>query len=91
MPSGSTEDIARGLPEGEHMLHCLSLPETADPMGGTEFRLISVMTLVFFLRILPYRLMIVTSAYDSNVWSFGRVLPACSIPLASPVCSRMYQ
>ncbi|CAD6574764.1 MAG: CAP64 protein product - [Tremellales sp. Tagirdzhanova-0007] len=42
---GYTEDIARGLPEGEHMLHCLSLPETADPMGGTEFRLISVMTI----------------------------------------------
>ena len=30
MPNVSTEHIARGLPEGEHMLHCLLLPDSGS-------------------------------------------------------------
>ncbi|ORX41226.1 hypothetical protein BD324DRAFT_613723 [Kockovaella imperatae] len=39
---GRTELIAEGLSEGKHVLTCELRPETKDPGGGLEFRLISV-------------------------------------------------
>lgn len=39
--------IGEGLEPGEHTLTCELLRETADPEGGLEFRLISIMRCVF--------------------------------------------
>lgn len=40
--------IGEGLEPGEHTLTCELLKETADPEGGLEFRLISIMRCVSF-------------------------------------------
>lgn len=40
--------IREGLEPGEHTLTCELLKQTADPEGGLEFRLISIMRYVTF-------------------------------------------
>ncbi|WWD20499.1 hypothetical protein CI109_104975 [Kwoniella shandongensis] len=40
---GRAATIRDDLKPGDHMLHCELLKETADPTGGKEFRIISVM------------------------------------------------
>ncbi|KAK8850316.1 hypothetical protein IAR55_004233 [Kwoniella newhampshirensis] len=40
---GRAATIRDDLKPGDHMLHCELLKETADPTGGKEFRMISVM------------------------------------------------
>lgn len=42
--------IREGLEIGDHTLTCELLKQTADPEGGTEFRLISVMRCVIFCK-----------------------------------------
>ncbi len=40
---GRFTTIATNLPPGRHTVSCELLEETADPGGGQEFRIISVM------------------------------------------------
>ncbi|WVR08401.1 hypothetical protein IAU60_005456 [Kwoniella sp. DSM 27419] len=40
---GRATVVGEGLSQGEHTLHCELLTETAEPKGGQEFRIISVM------------------------------------------------
>ncbi|KIR24948.1 hypothetical protein I309_06232 [Cryptococcus deuterogattii LA55] len=42
---GQAATIGEGLEPGEHTLTCELLKETADPEGGLEFRLISIMSI----------------------------------------------
>lgn len=42
---GRAATIGEGLEPGEHTLTCELLKETADPEGGLEFRLISIMSI----------------------------------------------
>ncbi|OWZ35371.1 hypothetical protein C343_01038 [Cryptococcus neoformans C23] len=47
---GRAVTIREGLEIGDHTLTCELLKQTADPEGGTEFRLISVMRCVIFCK-----------------------------------------
>lgn len=41
---GGAKLVRNDLPAGDHELHCVLLPDTKDPGGSTEFRIISVMS-----------------------------------------------
>ncbi|TXT13322.1 hypothetical protein VHUM_00689 [Vanrija humicola] len=42
---GRSVDLRTDLPPGKHKVHCELMAETADPAGGHEFRIISLMSI----------------------------------------------
>ncbi|KAL7424571.1 hypothetical protein Q5752_000255 [Cryptotrichosporon argae] len=65
---GRSSTIRDGLEPGAHVLHCALLESTADPTGGKEFRIISLMS---------------PSPRPSHLMSLTPALPLTTLPLLS--------
>jgi len=68
-------NIRTDLTPGDHILRCEVLEATADPGGGHEFRIISVMRYVLLLSSLFY-LLSSLSSFHSSLYLLVLIFPS---------------